>query len=157
MDVDNYNQLPTERLMEMEMGTVLQEGAEEKWEAISDLDAFFSRVYDYFNQRGLRCILTARIINLLTLVFTGAFTVFLFDVMNWHGLLYECVDDACSSVPLVKPDYLKLLPLTTSSFFLSLYILLFSLYVCWAFVHFFLDLRPLLEMHALFKDKLVRT
>ena len=94
MDVDNYNQLPTERLMEMEMGTVLQEGAEEKWEAISDLDAFFSRVYDYFNQRGLRCILTARIINLLTLVFTGAFTVFLFDVMNWHGLLYECVDDA---------------------------------------------------------------
>ena len=42
MDVDNYNQLPTERLMEMEMGTVLQEGAEEKWEAISDLDAFFS-------------------------------------------------------------------------------------------------------------------
>ena len=94
MDVDNYNQLPTERLMEMEMGRVLQEGAEEKWEAISDLDAFFSRVYDYFNQRGLRCILTARIINLLTLVFTGAFTVFLFDVMNWHGLLYECVDDA---------------------------------------------------------------
>ena len=68
--------------------------AEEKWEAISDRDAFFSRVYDHFNQRGLRCILAARIINLLTLVFTGAFTVFLFDVMNWHGLLYECVDDA---------------------------------------------------------------
>ena len=56
--------------MEMEMGTLLQDGAEEKWEAISDLDAFFSRVYDYFNERGLRCIITARIINLLTLLFT---------------------------------------------------------------------------------------
>ena len=56
--------------MEMEMGTLLQDGTEEKWEAISDLDAFFSRVYDYFNERGLRCIITARIINLLTLLFT---------------------------------------------------------------------------------------
>ena len=52
------------------MGTLLQDGTEEKWEAISDLDAFFSRVYDYFNERGLRCIITARIINLLTLLFT---------------------------------------------------------------------------------------
>ena len=56
--------------MEMEMGTLLQDGTEEKWEAISDLDAFLSRVYDYFNERGLRCIITARIINLLTLLFT---------------------------------------------------------------------------------------
>tara|TARA_B110001452_G_scaffold254608_1_gene246321 strand:+ start:227 stop:685 length:459 start_codon:yes stop_codon:yes gene_type:complete len=74
-----------QRLMEMEMGTLLQDGVEERWEAISDLDAFFSRVYEYFNQRGLRCILTSRIISLLTLIFTIILTVFLFDVMNWQG------------------------------------------------------------------------
>jgi len=191
--------------MEMEMGTLLQDGAEEKWEAISDLDAFFSRVYDYFNERGLRCIITARIINLLTLLFTitctamwnttwplqgsaiptprrlgpvqgpgcpsrsvGAgrqygpcfrhrFTVFLLDVMNWQGLLYLCVsEETCASVPLVKADYLSHASFFSAhpSFFLSLYILLFAGYLIWSVAHFFLDLRPLLEMHALFQDKL---
>ena len=32
--------------------------------------------------------------------------------------------------------------------------LLFATYVSWSVAHFFKDLRPLLEMHALFKDKL---
>ena len=32
--------------------------------------------------------------------------------------------------------------------------LLFATYVSWSVAHFFRDLRPLLEMHALFKDKL---
>ena len=202
--------------MEMEMGTLLQDGAEEKWEAISDLDAFFSRVYDYFNERGLRCIITARIINLLTLLFTitctamwkttwppqasasvpalqptfprqfrpqaapgvgrprsishsvragrpnrpcsrHRFTVFLLDVMNWQGLLYLCVsEETCASVPLVKADYLSHASFFSAhpSFFLSLYILLFAGYLIWSVAHFFLDLRPLLEMHALFQDKL---
>ena len=200
--------------MEMEMGTLLQDGTEEKWEAISDLDAFFSRVYDYFNERGLRCIITARIINLLTLLFTitctatskttwptkglgqhagspeaapvqapgcpgvgqprpisrsvragrryrlcfrHRFTVFLLDVMNWQGLLYLCVsEETCASVPLVKADYLSHASFFSAhpSFFLSLYILLFAGYLIWSVAHFFLDLRPLLEMHALFQDKL---
>jgi len=96
----------SQRLMEMEMGTLLQDGTEEKWEAISDLDAFFARVYDYFNERGLRCIITARIINLLTLLFTIMFTVFLLDVMNWQGLLYNCVsEETCASVTAASSEW----------------------------------------------------
>ena len=179
------NEGNAQRLMEMEMGTLLQDGVEERWEAISDLDAFFSRVYEYFNQRGLRCILTSRIISLLTLVFTIILTVFLFDVMNWQGgqqhtppalmpclpalpsaphcdspgrpgtapragLLEECVDDhTCATVRLVKPDALK-----HPGFFLSLYVTLFTLYLAWAVLHFFLDLRRVLEMRTFFRDKL---
>ena len=79
------NEGNAQRLMEMEMGTLLQDGVEEQWEAISDLDTFFCRVYEYFNLRGLRCILTSRIISLLTLIFTIVLTVFLFDVLNWQG------------------------------------------------------------------------
>jgi|MDSY01.1.fsa_nt_gb autophagy-related protein 9 len=77
--------------------------------------------------------------------------------MNWQGLLYLCVsEETCASVPLVKADYLSHASFFSAhpSFFLSLYILLFAGYLIWSVAHFFLDLRPLLEMHALFQDKL---
>ena len=48
----------------------LQDGAREQWEAIEDLDTFFVRVYTYYRERGLQCILASRIISLLTLAFT---------------------------------------------------------------------------------------
>ena len=56
----------------------------------------------------------------------------------------------------VKADYLSRSSFFSArpSFFLSLYVLLFATYVSWSVAHFFKDLRPLLEMHALFKDKL---
>ena len=40
--------------------------AQERWEAVSDLDSFFARVYAYYRERGLYCILAARIISLLS-------------------------------------------------------------------------------------------
>ncbi len=61
------------RLLEMDPAAVLNDGdagAREKWEAISDLDSFFARVYAYYRERGLRCILASRIISLLTLAWT---------------------------------------------------------------------------------------
>ena len=85
---------PHERLLEMEMDPALLQGdTREQWEAIADLDAFFSRVYDYFQGRGIRCILASRIISLLTLGFTIILTLFLVEMMNWNGLLNECVDE----------------------------------------------------------------
>ena len=87
--------------MEMEMGTLLQDGAEEKWEAISDLDAFFSRVYDYFNERGLRCIITARIINLLTLLFTITCTAMW--KTTWPPQASASVPARCVSAPVQAP------------------------------------------------------
>ena len=87
--------LQNEHEMEMEMDPVALmrgDGPEERWEAISDLDAFFSRVYEYFHERGLRCILASRIISLLSLAFTIALTVFLFELLNLEGLVNDCRD-----------------------------------------------------------------
>ena len=50
---------------------------------------------------------------------------------------------------LVKPDALK-----HPGFFLSLYVTLFTLYLAWAVLHFFLDLRRVLDMRTFFRDKL---
>ena len=129
---------------------VEQDGAPEQWEAISDLDGFFTRVYVYYHEKGLRCMLASRIIGLLMLGWTILFTVFLTELLNWHDLLYKCFDEAsCHKVSAIKPDALR-----QPSLLFVVYLSLFSLYWLWTFLAFCCDLRPLLEMRALFRDKL---
>lgn len=138
-------------LLEMEMNPALLQGnTRERWEAISDLDTFFTRVYSYFHERGLRCMLASRIISLLMLAFTIVFTGYLVEAVNWDGLIHECVDEAsCASVTLLRPD-----AFARPSPFLVLFLVLFSLYWLWMLAHFFWDLRALLEMRAFYRDKL---
>lgn len=139
------------RLLEMEMDpAVLQGGAREQWEAISDLDAFFTRVYTYFHEKGLRCILASRIISLLMLAFTIVLTVWLVECLNWHGLLYDCKDEAsCAAVPLHRDDALQ-----HPSPFLAMFFVLFTLYWFWSLAHFVWNIVPLLEMRTFFREKL---
>jgi autophagy-related protein 9 len=138
-------------LLEMEMNPALLQGnTRERWEAISDLDTFFTRVYSYFHERGLRCMLASRIISLLMLAFTIVFTGYLVEAINWDGLIHECVDEAsCADVRLLRPD-----AFARPSPFLVLFLVLFSLYWLWMLAHFFWDLRALLEMRAFYRDKL---
>ena len=127
-----------------------QEGPREQWEAISDLDSFFSRVYAFYHEKGLRCILLTRIVGLLMLGFTILFTVFLTEVLNWHDLLHHCYDEkSCNGISPIRPHALE-----RPSPFLVLYLGLFTIYWLWTLLHFFLDLRPLLEMRAFFREKL---
>ncbi len=140
-----------DRLLEVEMGPALLDGgAREQWEAISDLDAFFRHVYSYFHERGMRCIVASRVISLLVLGFTMMFSVWLVECMNWEGLLYACVDEtSCATVRLVRHDAFR-----SPSPFLILYLALFSLYWLWSLAHFLWDLCPLLEMQSFFRNKL---
>jgi len=140
-----------ERLLEMELDPALLQGdTREQWEAISDLDSFFSRVYAYFEERGLRCILAGRVIQLLTLAFTLGLAVCLADALNWEGLVNECKDEhSCAAVQLLRHD-----ALSAPSPFLKLFVGVFALYWLWMLLHFFWDLRPLLEMRAFYRDKL---
>ncbi len=144
----------SERLLEMsslELSPALLQGdTREQWEAISDLDVFLSRVYTYFQEGGLRCIIASRVISLLTLLFTLALTVFIGEFVNWYGLLHECdSDERCAAVPLVHPEALR-----RPASFLVLFFFVFSLYLVWMLAHFVWDLRPLHEMRAFFNEKL---
>ncbi len=129
----------------------LQEGAPEQWEAVSDLDNFFQRVYTYYHERGLRCILASRILALVTLAFAICLTIFLAEVINWQGLRYDCLDDfSCSNVSFVRSNALHPPSLFTTLYFGPLLVL----YWLWNLANFVLDLRPLLEMRSLFAEKL---
>lgn len=138
-------------LGDLAMDPALLQDETERWEAISDLDSFFVRVYSYYRERGLRCILASRIISLLTLAFTIILFVFLVEMLNWHDVVYECTSEAtCASVRLVSPDWYR----HVSAFRVLYYYLLFTLYWLWTFFQFVQDLRPLIEMRAFYRDKL---
>lgn len=82
--------------------------------------------------------------------FTILFTGFLAELLNWHDLLYKCHDESsCAAVPVIRPDALR-----HPSIFFVLFFSLLSVYWLWTLVFFFWDLRPLLDMRALFRDKL---
>jgi len=88
MDAPPQQQQQT-RLLAMDPVTLLEDGPKETWEAISDLDNFFARVYTYYNERGLRCILASRIISLLTLAFTIVLFIFLVEVLDWYAHYHD--------------------------------------------------------------------
>ena len=46
------------------MQALLTEDSE--WSAVANLDAFFSKVYTYYVEKGFWCMITARITNLLS-------------------------------------------------------------------------------------------
>ena len=130
-------------------GLCTQDGAPgEKWEAISNLDDFFGRVYTYYRERGLRCILASRIFSLLTLAFI-LFFIYLVEMLNWDEVLHVCQDDvSCAQITLFRSHWLS------HSLFFNIFYLLFSCYWGWTCAVFVSDLRPLFEMRALYRDKL---
>ena len=146
-----YQQPTQQRLLELDPAALLQDGAQEQWEAISDLDSFFARVYAYYHERGLQCILASRIISLLTLAFTILLFIFLVELLDWHAVVYDCHnEDSCLTISLIRRDWLH----TLSAFRVVYYYLLFTLYFLYSLGHFLMELRPLFEMHTLFRDKL---
>mmetsp|Transcript_25985 Transcript_25985/g.60064 ORF Transcript_25985/g.60064 Transcript_25985/m.60064 type:complete len:817 (-) Transcript_25985:513-2963(-) len=121
----------------------------EHWEAMADLDTFFARVYGYFRERGLRCILLSRVTSLLILLFTILASYCTAEVVNWHDLLYVCRDEAsCLKVELIRPMRGR------PSLFMCTYLLLFTVYLGWQLLHLAVELRQLLEIRTFYNHKL---
>eukprot|EP00775_Hariotina_reticulata_P004154 gene4154-4402_t len=57
-----------------------------EWAAIDNLDAFFTRIYRYWHDKGLVTILVGRLLNLTALAFTICFSGFLLLAVNWSAL-----------------------------------------------------------------------
>jgi len=62
---------------------------------VSDnLDEFLSSVYTYFTERGFWRGVAIRVTNLLTFLFSIAFSTLLFLVVNWASL-FDCPPQRC--------------------------------------------------------------
>lgn len=60
---------------------------------IKDLDVFFTHVYAFFKEKGLWCMVTSRLVNLVNLGFTIFFSTFLFLFVDWQALSVCGVED----------------------------------------------------------------
>ena len=131
-----------------------------QWEAIQNLDHFFTRIYRYHTEKGFAVIITSRILNLLTLAFTITFSAFLLLKVNYHVLFSDC--DALGLGDRRECDLSKAGVFgrrfgDNSGFFnfmVVVYLLLTSVYLAWSLVHFFLDWRQLSDVRDFCNKKM---
>lgn len=134
-----------------------------KWGAVTDLDDFFQRVYQYYCDKGFWCIFTQWLCELVSLGFTIGFSGFLVLFVNWPGLLNaKCGIDAIDEGNLHNCDLVKealhehpLTPFTLVKLFFVAYLVLLSVYWLCCFLRFFIQLRDTLEVRHFIHSRCV--
>lgn len=133
----------------------LLQGESTKSEVITDLDAFFERLYKYYCGKGLWCIVTQWIIELLSLGFTICFSGFFLLIVDWQ-VLHTCGVHAVEPCDLLREAVKEhpLDPLTFSKGIVVTYLTLFSLYWCFCLLRFLTQLRDTLEVRRFYHHRL---
>ncbi|EXC31937.1 hypothetical protein L484_009787 [Morus notabilis] len=130
-------------------------------EPIADLDLFFERLYSYYCEKGLWCIIIKWIVELLSLGFTICFSGFFLLYVDWNGLRNaKCGINAVESG--IKPcDLAKealhshpLTPLTLSKAIIVVYLGIFSIYWVFCFLRFFAQLNETLGIRHFYYNSL---
>lgn len=134
-------------------------------EPIADLDLFFERLYSYYCEKGLWCIIIKWIVELLSLAFTICFSGFFLLFVDWNGLRNaKCGMDAVFESERIKPcDLAKealhqhpLVPLTLSKSIIVGYLGIFSIYWIFCFLRFFAQLKDTLKIRQFYYNRYVR-
>ncbi|XP_076905256.1 autophagy-related protein 9-like [Bidens hawaiensis] len=139
----------------------LLNGESLKVEPIADLDLFFERLYSYYCEKGLWCIVIKWIVELLSLAFTICFSGFFLLFVDWNGLRRaKCGMDAVESG--IKPcDLAKealhehpLTPLTTFKVVILGYLGITFVYWIFCFLRFFVQLKDTLDIRQFYSNSL---
>ena len=69
-----------------------------EWAAVADLDLFFLRVYDYYRENGLTCIIASRVANLVTLGSTIALSTYIFLFFDWEQITQCHSPETCKNL-----------------------------------------------------------
>ncbi|MBA0827030.1 hypothetical protein Goarm_011839, partial [Gossypium armourianum] len=159
IELSDYGRLPASPRSECPSG--LLNGESLNVEPIADLDLFFERLYSYYCEKGLWCIIIKWIVELLSVGFTICFSGFFLLFVDWNGLRNaKCGMDAVESG--TKPcDLAKealhehpLTPLTLSKAIVVGYLVLFSVYWVFCFLRFFAQLKDTLGIQHFFYNSL---
>ncbi|CAA2967870.1 autophagy-related protein 9-like isoform X2 [Olea europaea var. sylvestris] len=130
-------------------------------EPIGDLDLFFQRIYSYYCEKGLWCIIIKWIFELLSLAFTICFSGFFLLYVDWNGLR----NAKCGMVAVesgIKPcdlskEALHEHPLTPFTLIKSIivgYLAIFSIYWIFCFLRFFAQLKETLKIRHFYHNSL---
>uniref|UniRef100_A0A803LFD3 Autophagy-related protein 9 n=1 Tax=Chenopodium quinoa TaxID=63459 RepID=A0A803LFD3_CHEQI len=150
IELSEYGRVPSPG---SESPSGLLNGESLKVEPIADLDLFFERLYSYYCEKGLWCIIVKWIVELLSLAFTICFSGFFLLFVDWNGLRNaKCGIDAVESG--TKPCDLAiealhahpLTPLTLPKAIILGYLGIFSIYWVFCFLRFFAQLKETLRI-----------
>ncbi|KAJ8440800.1 hypothetical protein Cgig2_000688 [Carnegiea gigantea] len=158
IELSDYGRVPSPG---SESPSGLLNGESLKVEPIADLDLFFERLYSYYCEKGLWCIIVKWIVELLSLAFTICFSGFFLLYVDWDGLRNaKCGMDAVESG--IKPcDLAKealhqhpLTPLTLPKAVILGYLGIFSTYWIFCFFRFFAQLKETLRIRHFYYNSL---
>ncbi|OIW21767.1 hypothetical protein TanjilG_10666 [Lupinus angustifolius] len=158
IELSDYRRIPSPG---SESPSGLLNGESLNAEPIPDLDLFFERLYSYYCEKGLCCIIIKWIVELLSLGFTICFSGFFLLYVDWNGLRNaKCGINAVESG--IKPcDLAKealhqypLTPLTLNKAIIVGYLGIFSIYWIFCFLRFFSQLKYTLEIRQFYYNSL---
>ncbi|GLI70528.1 hypothetical protein VaNZ11_015443 [Volvox africanus] len=136
-------------------------GESYEFAAIANLDLFFTRVYRYWHEHGFTSILLAGALNLLALVFTAAFSIFLLLFVDWRALHAECIAPRAGGgsgdcdLAAVALDRRPLLGRGVAADLLAVsYISMCVVYLGWTAAHYVMDARDMREVAHFMSKKL---
>uniref|UniRef100_A0A1J3KAR0 Autophagy-related protein 9 n=1 Tax=Noccaea caerulescens TaxID=107243 RepID=A0A1J3KAR0_NOCCA len=158
IELSNYRGIPSPG---SESPSGLLNGESLNVQPIADLDLFFERLYSYYRDKGLWCIIVKWAVELLSLGFIICFSGFFLLYVDWHGLKNaKCGMDAVESG--TKPcDLVKeaihlhpLSPFTLTTAIIVGYLALFSVYWIFCFLRFFAQLKDTLDFRHFYYNSL---
>ncbi|QCE06883.1 Autophagy-related protein 9 [Vigna unguiculata] len=131
---------------------------------IADLDFFFERIYSYYCEKGLWCIILRWIAELLSLGFIICFSGFIFLYVDWNGLRnakcgMAAVESGREPCDLAKEAIHQhpLIPLTVHRAIIVGYLGVFFVYWIFCLLKFFLQLKDTLKIHLFYYNSLCVT
>ncbi|CAN6310440.1 unnamed protein product [Urochloa humidicola] len=157
VELSDYRRLPSSYC---ESPTGLLHGEDLKAELIPDLDIFFERLYEYFCAKGLRCIITKWIIEILNITFMVCAIGFFFLFVDWDALGHlKCGVEAleigakpCDLMNVIKND--PLIPFTYMKIITIGSMVILTTYGIINFVKFFVKLRSTLNVRDFYYNSL---
>ncbi|KAK9845371.1 hypothetical protein WJX81_004761 [Elliptochloris bilobata] len=126
-----------------------------EWDAIPNLDDFFRRIYKYYEEKGFQVILVSRVLNLLALGFTVAFSAVLLLFVRWDALRASCIlDDICDISEAVINRHPLAGGLTLWKALCLTYLAIFGAYWLYNLVHLAVDLREAANIRHFMRNRL---
>lgn len=149
VELSDYRRLPSSYC---ESPTGLLQGEDLKAELVPDLDIFFERLYEYFCAKGLRCIITKWIIEILNVTFMVCAIGFFFLLVDWDALGHlkcgvealEIGERPCDLMNVIKNH--PLIPFTSVKMITIGSMVILTTYGIINFVKFFVKLRSTLNV-----------
>ncbi|XP_010522159.1 PREDICTED: autophagy-related protein 9 [Tarenaya hassleriana] len=158
IELSNYGGIPSPG---SESPSGLLNGESLNVELIADLDLFFERLYSYYCDKGLWCIIIKWAVELLSIGFTICFSGFFLLYVNWEGLRnakcgMDAVESGTKPCDLIKEALYQhpLSPFTPKKAIIVGYLVLFSIYWIFCFLRFFAQLKDTLCIRHFYYNSL---